>query len=244
MDRVRFGLLVRMLRRRRGWTQEDLAHRTGLSQSVVSRLERGGGYRLPVETLERVAIAVGARLRLQLVADGENLDRLLDADHAALVEHVSAMLARLGWEVAPEVTFSVYGERGSIDILGFHPPSGALLVIEVKSVIPDVQATLAGLDRKHRLAADIARKRGWRVRSVSRWLVVADTSTARDRVGRHGRTFDAALPLRTVALRRWATSPAGPVAGILFVRLSRSVGRTHRIRHRSAHSVPGQSPRG
>lgn len=188
-------------------------------------------------------MSVGARLKIQLLADGENLDRLLDADHASLVEFVSALLRRHGWEVAPEVTFSVYGERGSIDVLAFHPPSGSLLVIEVKSVIPDVQATLAGLDRKHRLAVDIARSRGWRVRSVSRWLVVADTSTARDRVGRHANTFNAVLPSRTIALRRWAAAPAGAVAGILFVRVSHRAGRMHRIRPRPADSLPSH-PRG
>ena len=35
----------------------------------------------------------------------------------------SAMVQRLrpdGWEVATEVSFNVYGERGSIDILAFH----------------------------------------------------------------------------------------------------------------------------
>ena len=43
-----------------------------------------------------------------------------------------------GWDVATEVSFNVRGERGSIDILAFHQATGSLLVIEIKSVVPDL----------------------------------------------------------------------------------------------------------
>ena len=42
------------------------------------------------------------------------------------------LLVAAGWEVVPEATFNEFGERGSIDILAFHPKHGALLVVEVK----------------------------------------------------------------------------------------------------------------
>jgi transcriptional regulator with XRE-family HTH domain len=38
---ARFGENVRAARRARGWTQEELAHRTGLATVQVSRIERG-----------------------------------------------------------------------------------------------------------------------------------------------------------------------------------------------------------
>ena len=42
MDAVeRFGANVRKARLARGWTQEDLAHKTGLATVQVSRIERG-----------------------------------------------------------------------------------------------------------------------------------------------------------------------------------------------------------
>jgi hypothetical protein len=68
---------------------------------------------------------------------------MLDRDHASLVESAVTLLSADGWIPVPEVTFQVYGERGSIDILAWHPIARILLVIEVKSVVPDVQATLA-----------------------------------------------------------------------------------------------------
>jgi transcriptional regulator with XRE-family HTH domain len=230
VDPVRFGLAVRALRRRRGWTQTELGARAALSQSAVSRIEAGEGDRVTVMALGRVAAAVGARIRVILLAHGEDLDRLLDGEHALIVERVARLLRDDGWEVVPEATFSVYGERGSIDLLAYHPGTGALLVIEVKSTIPDIQATLAGIDRKARLATVVAKERGWRVRNVSRWLVVPGDRTSRRRVATHEATFRAALPGRTREMRTWAADPRGAVAGIVFVAPTRQSGSRHRIR--------------
>jgi transcriptional regulator with XRE-family HTH domain len=43
MDRAvkRFGENVRAARKAKGWTQEDLAHESGLATVQVSRIERG-----------------------------------------------------------------------------------------------------------------------------------------------------------------------------------------------------------
>lgn len=230
MDPVRFGLAIRALRRRRGWTQAQLGERCGVSQSTVSDIEIGLAFHSTAETLARIVAALGARLQLRVLANGEDLDRLLDAGHAEIVEYVAAYLRSRGWEVVPEATFSVYGERGSIDLLAFHPPSGALLVIEVKSTIPDVQATLAGLDRKARLAPLLAKERGWAIRSVSRWLVAPGDSTTRRRIARHQATFAAALPDRTAAMRRWAEAPSRSVAGVVLVPSTGEARRRRRVR--------------
>ncbi len=229
MDPVRFGLSVRALRRHRRWTQQELGDKCGLTQGAISKIERGLADHFTVQVLARVVAALGARIYFRVLWQGEALDRLLDADHAAIVERVAKYLQARGWEVVPEATFSIYGERGSIDILAFHPATGALLVIEVKSVVPDVQATLAGVDRKARLAEEVARDRGWRVTSVSRWLVVPGDKTSRRRIARHEATFRAALPGRTVEMRRWSSDPSGPVAGIVFVSPSTQETRRHRV---------------
>ena len=218
METVRFGLAIRALRRRRGWTQVDLGRRSGVSRSAVSRIERAGADRLSLRTLTRVTDALGARIRrTDPVAGQGQLDRLLDRDHARLVEWVVRRLSAAGWEVAPEATFMVRGERGSIDVFAWHPATGHLLVVEVKSVVPDVQATLSGVDRKARVAVAVARQRGWPEGPVSRILVLPDDRTARRRVARFEATFAKAFPARTVELRRWLADPDRPVAGVLFV---------------------------
>lgn len=233
MDVIRFGLGMRALRHRRRWTQAQLAAKGNVSRSVIWRIERGHADRVSVHVLVRVAAALGARIDLRLLWQGEGLDRLLDARHASLVELVVEILMSHHWEVATEVTFNIRGERGSIDILAFHPATGSLLVIEIKSVVPDMQAMLVGIDRKARLGREIARERGWQVMSVTRLLVLTDDSTARRRVTRHGATIRSALPARTADVQRWIRHPEGTMHGVLFLADARHPSTRHRI------STPG-----
>lgn len=148
---------------------------------------------------------------------GEGLDRLLDEAHAVLVDRVVRELRAAGWDVAVEVTFNHFGDRGSIDVFGWHPKTASVLVVEVKSVVPDSQATLMPLDRKARLGLVIARDRGLQGTSVSRLLVVGDRTVNRRRVHRLESLFDAALPLRGHAVRRWLKAPTDSMAGLLFL---------------------------
>jgi transcriptional regulator with XRE-family HTH domain len=229
MDSVRLGLSLRALRRRRGWTQRDLATRARVSPSAISRIERGGADQLSLRLLERVAAALGARIDLRVLWQGENLDRLLDHGHARLVERTLRWLGDAGWEAVPEVTFQVGSGRGSIDVLARHARTESLLVIEVKSVVPDIQATLAGVDRKARLAPRIGLDRGWKAAAVSRVLILPDDRTARRRVARFSATFDQAFPARTVEVRRWVRKPDGPISGIAFVSDPTHTGARHRV---------------
>jgi len=212
VDPIRFGRGIRALRQRRGWRQEDLAAAAGVSRGVVARVEQGRGDRLPVATLEKIAGAVGARVVVRLDWQGEQLDRLIDARHAFLVDLVVREISRHGWLCVTEATFNVYGERGSVDVLAFHPQNGVLLVIEVKSAIPELGAMLLSLDRKVRLAPRIAADRGWKLRGIARLLVVADGRSTRRRIGQHRATLDVAFPARGWAARRWLARPE-PMSG-------------------------------
>jgi transcriptional regulator with XRE-family HTH domain len=227
VDVIRFGLGIRGLRRKRGWSQQLLASKAGVSRSVIWRIERGQADRVAVHTLVGVAAALGARIDVRLLWQGEGLDRLLDARHASLVELVIGLLTSSEWETAAEVSFNVRGERGSIDILAFHRRTGSLLVIEVKSVVPDIQAMLVGLDRKGRLAREIARERGWLATSVTRLLVLPDDRTARRRIQTYAATIESALPARTTEIRRWLHDPVGAMPGVLFVSDARHPGTRH-----------------
>jgi transcriptional regulator with XRE-family HTH domain len=56
------GQLIYDLRTGAGLTQRELAERMGTTQSVISRLEEGGGARNRLDTLGRVAIALDRHL--------------------------------------------------------------------------------------------------------------------------------------------------------------------------------------
>src|SRR5919109_3050090 len=122
------------------------------------------------------------------------------------------------WEVGVEVSFSIWGERGRIDVLAFHRPTGTLAVVEVKSVVPDSQEAIGVLDVKVRLAPQIARNRGWHPASVARILVIGDSPTARRRVDELGETYGSAFPVRGRDVGPWIRNPSfGPISGLMFL---------------------------
>ena len=113
MDDRKVGLIIRALRRRRGWRQRDLAGRAGVSQAVVSEIERGHIDAKQIHTVRRLLNALDADVRLEVRWRGGEADRLVDEDHARLGGTVAERLERLGWTVRTELTYSEYGERGS-----------------------------------------------------------------------------------------------------------------------------------
>jgi hypothetical protein len=126
-------------------------------------------------------------------------------------------LTGAGWVVRPEHTFSIWGERGSIDVFAWHPGCRALPCVECKTKLPDLQDVLSTMDRKRRLAREIARVEGWDPAFIGSVLVVPDQKWARNAVRRSGAVFDAALPARTVAVRRWLACPSADLRGIWFL---------------------------
>jgi transcriptional regulator with XRE-family HTH domain len=235
MDDARVGAAFRVVRVRRHWRQADVAARAGVSRATVSVLERGHLDRMPLGTLRAVAAALDIRIDVVPRWRGADLHRLVNARHAALHDAVAGFFATLpDWHVAPEVSFSIYGERGVIDILAFHPPTGSLLVIELKTDIVDVNELVGTLDRKHRLAARIAAERGWQARSVSRWVVVTKDKTNQRRIEQHRDMLRAALPNDGHAVRAWLRHPVGTVAALSMWTIARgsntSPARSHRVR--------------
>ena len=171
---------------------------------------------LSIENIERMAVALGGELDVRVRWRGEELDRLLDATHAAMGEELVRILTGLRWECAVEVTFAIRREQGTVDLLAWHPPTSRLLVIENKSVVPDLQKMLSSLDRKVRLAREIAAQRGWPVTGVAKAIVLAGTAANRARAERFGATLKAVLPQDGRALRRWLAAPDGPNPSALW----------------------------
>jgi hypothetical protein len=174
----------------------------------------------------------------------EGVDRLLDSAHASLVEIVVRLLESAGWLIAVEASFNVRGERGSIDILAWHPSRRIVLIVEVKTIITDLQAMLRTLDRKVRLAPVIAREREWEPTSVGRLLVVAEGRTARRRIAEHSATLGGTFPSRGRGARAWLRAPTADTFGgliLLPVEPTKRVGR-RRIRRANEALVASSAP--
>jgi len=240
MDDIRVGRIVRALRRRLGWRQSDLAKRANVSQQTVSILERGHAQAVSLRALRSILGTLDASASIEVRWRGGELDRLLDRGHSAVGAGALARLERLGWEARPEVTYSVFGERGSVDLLAWRAPQRALLVVEVKTDVVSLEATLRKLDEKVRLAPDIARDRfAWQPRTTSRLLVLPETRTAR-------RCANLPLLLRAYAtrsgdLRAWLREPTHAMAGVLFVAVTSVSSASRRIDPPRAVRIPAEA---
>jgi transcriptional regulator with XRE-family HTH domain len=189
MNDPRLGGAIRALRRRRDWRQLDLADAAGVSRSLVSAIECGRVEALTLGTVRAVAASLDATIAVELRWRGGALDRLLDERHAQLSAAVAAVLEHCDWRVRPEVSYSTYGERGSIDLVGWHDTTRTLLIVEVKTELTSLEATLRKHDEKVRLGPRVVGERfGWRPTAVGRVLVLPATTTSHRHVQRHATT--------------------------------------------------------
>ncbi len=181
------GRLLRMLRTRRGWRQDDVSTRSGLSPAAISRQELGNVGSLAA--LERHAAAFSLRLDVRILGRAGALVRLGDEEHAAIVEVIASWFRNAEFDTETEGSFSEWGERGRIDLLAFDPSTGMLVIVEVKTQLLDHQDLFGSLNVKERLAATVAERRGWRVRRQTVLLATADTSSNREMVRAHPTLF-------------------------------------------------------
>jgi transcriptional regulator with XRE-family HTH domain len=241
---LELGAVVRRVRRHRGLRQVDVARLSGADQAEVSRVERGRLEEVGLRTIRRICQVLEISLRFSAHWRGGLLPRLLDRDHAALVALIVRDLSAAGWETLVEYTFNVYGERGSVDVVGWHAPTRTLLIVEVKGRIVDQQDLFASTDRKLRLVPPLlARDRGWQAAAVGVLLAVGESTFNRTVVRRHRAVFDTRFPSGTRDVRRWIMSPSGPVGGILFLRDMSSAHARHDTGGPDRVRVPRQRAR-
>jgi transcriptional regulator with XRE-family HTH domain len=237
----RLGRLARMLRVRQHLTQVALAARAGVGRRAVSLLANGRADGLRLREVEAIVGTLGGRLDMRLLWNGPELDRLLDAAHAALGASVKRRLERWGWLVRVEVSYSHFGERGRIDLLAFHPATRTLLVIELKSELVDVQALLGSLDVKTRLASRVAGRFGWSPRVVVPAIVFLEHSATRKRLARLDSLFDQ-FDLRGREALSWLrrASEAAPRGLLWFANGRQRAGSEGpRVRVRGGRQHPG-----
>jgi len=212
-----FGAALRAARVKRRMTQREVATLAGVSASSVSRLERGLVETLAVRTIRAIGKVWEVSIELLPRSRAGSLERVANSAHASLTEAVLRWLGSFaGWSVRPEVGFSNYGDRGVIDLICWHAGRRALLVIELKTELVDINGLLGMLDRYARNAVVAVAPLGWRPLKVARLLVIGESDHGRARVRAHASLFNAALPDRVRAVRAWLRDPVGDLAGLMF----------------------------
>ena len=244
MDFIRIGRSLRAIWLRAGQRQVDVARRAGVSREMLLRIEGGAPDAVTVAGLDAVCRILNASLEIFIRHGGSDLDRMLNAGHAALHEVVARQFIALGWEIAPEVSFSRYGERGVIDIVAWHAATRTLLVIELKTEIVDVSALMGTVDRYRRNAAAAVAERGWIPATVGCWVAVAESATNRRRLAEHRITLRAAFPADGRRLRAWLRDPDGQIRALSFISSSTVTARTNARGSRKRVRRPAPSPAG
>jgi transcriptional regulator with XRE-family HTH domain len=249
VDAPRIGRIVRAVRIRLRLRQVDVAKRAGVSASVVARIERGRLLDVSLRSLLAVCDVLDIRLDFVAWWRGGDLDRMVNANHAALAESTAAFfLQQPGWELRAEVSFNVDGERGVVDVVAWHAATRTILVIELKTDIVDVGETIGTFDRKRRLAGRIAASLGWRAEHAACALIIRDTRTNHRRVGLHGLVFRSSLPDDGRRFRAWLKAPSGRMAALAFlpdhhsVPIGRSAASVRRVRVWKPPSRPVNMP--
>ena len=254
MDDQRLGALLHAIRVRRRLQQADVASGVGLDRSWVSRIERGHVRDASIGRLRAIAGMLEVGLEIVPSWRGGEVARVVNERHSRLHELFAAHLARTrGWEFATEVSFSSWGERGVIDILAWHAARRVLLVIELKTEIPDPAGLIAQVGRYRRLAPGIGHERGWDSTSVATWVLVAESDMNRRQLAQRRVMLRNAFPLDGRALRRWLRDPVceGAVNGLAFLAnagpsiANRRLGPTRRVRARTvlANAAPDRQQR-
>jgi transcriptional regulator with XRE-family HTH domain len=217
-DDQRLGELFRLLRRQQGLTQEQVAASCAIPVREISLLESGAYEQVAFGRIRRLFAEVDGKVRISVWWKGAAADRLLDERHAALGERAARVMARLGWQLPFEVTYSKYGERGSIDIFGHRKEHRAVAVCEVKSAFGSLEELNRSMDTKVRLAPGICSERfGWTPIHVAKLLIVPEVSTMRRVVENHRQTMDQLYPARSREIRAWLRQPDTNIGAIWFL---------------------------
>jgi transcriptional regulator with XRE-family HTH domain len=162
---VTLGAAIHQERRRRHLSLRDLARAAGVGLGTAQAAE--AGVVCTLETYVRLADALRLKacFALEDPRRREPATRPVDPVHAAMGEAEAAHLRARGFNVGMDEPFQHYQFSGRADVVAWSVESRALLHIENKTQIPDLQSCFGSFNAKRAyLGAEFAARCG-----VSRW---------------------------------------------------------------------------
>lgn len=213
----RAGGELKRWRLRRGWTQAELGRRAGVSRVMVARIEHGDGGGVTVDGWQRVTLALGRPLRIEIGRDP--LESPVDAGHLAAQEILLRLVRLVGFIRRVELLTRPANSRHAIDVVALDPRREILIVIEVINVIEDVGAGQRGFSRKLAEAAEVAAGMGFPDARIAGCWAVVDNRRNRALIGRYPEFFATGFPGSSAqwvqALTTGAPPPREP--GLIWV---------------------------
>lgn len=208
---IEFGRIIRRARRARRATQARVALGAGVSQSEVSRVERGLRPGVRLRTIADICDVLEIDLALRGTSAfhsgrrAHDPDRQQDAAHARCSAHVRRRLRT--WIVEQEVEVRLGSARGFIDVLAFR--SGTLLIGEIKTEIRDIGELQRTLNWYRAAAMDLAGARRWTVDRVLSCVFVLATVANDERIAANRLILEQSFPLRHRAVAGFLNGEGG-----------------------------------
>lgn len=196
MIAISLGEEVRRERRRRRLTQRVLGARIGLSQTEISRIERGLGARAPLETWVALGVALDRPLAVSLSRPiGHDRAEPADAGHLQIQEHVLALASATGRAGTFELPTSPRDQSRSTDVGIRDARHRCRILAECWNTFGDLGAASRAT---HRKAAEAHAT--WPDDRVATVWVVRATAANRALLARYPHILDASFPGSS---RRW-----------------------------------------
>ena len=189
---ARLGGEIRAARLRRRLTQADLGALAGLARSTISAIERGLGGGHTLDTWQRLGVALGRPLRVDLPRDP--LGEPADAGHLAIQELLLRLARTWGCRGAFELPTRSADPSRSADVCLRDDRRRRLLIVECWNTIGDIGAGARSTNRKLAEAASLAVSLGDEPYTVAGCWVVRATRVNRALVARYPEVFAARLP--------------------------------------------------
>lgn len=168
------GPTVRSGRRRLQLTQAQLAERTGVHQSWISRIEIGRGQGAALETWIAIGVALGQPLAVAFSRPLGETREPRDAGHLAMQERLLTLAHATGRTATFELPTRPADPSRSIDVCVRDARHRVLIIEEAWNTFADIGAATRSTARKRAEAADLAattvrpigsHRCGWSVRA-------------------------------------------------------------------------------
>jgi transcriptional regulator with XRE-family HTH domain len=193
---IALGETVRAARRRMHLTQHALAERIGMSQTWISRIERGQGAPVPLETWVALGVALDRPLAVSFSRPLLPTETATsDAGHLDIQEHVLALAKATGRPGTFELPTRPSDPARSTDVGIRDPQARTRILAECWNSFGDLGAAVRATNRKQHEA-----QATWPEDRIATVWVVRATAANRAVIARYPHIIDAAFPGSS---RRW-----------------------------------------